>query len=154
MTTASAADKGMSGSFGKNSATASKGNQSQFETQVFALVNKERAKAGAPALVLSKDVSNVARIKSEDMRDKKYFNHTSPTYGSPFAMLNRFGIKYRTAGENIAKGQQTPEAVMKAWMNSTGHRKNILDKNFKEIGIGCATDSSGTKYWTQQFVTR
>ncbi len=125
-----------------------------YESKVAQLVNQERAKQKLAPLTLSADISNVARIKSEDMRNNKYFSHNSPKYGSPFQMLKEFGIKYRTAGENIAKGQKTPEAVMKAWMNSAGHRKNIMNPNYKEIGVGYVTDSSGTTYWTQQFVTR
>ena len=125
-----------------------------YESQVLKIVNAERAKKGIKALTLASDVSNCARVKSEDMRDRKYFSHQSPVYGNPFEMLKHFGIKYKTAGENIAKGQKSPEAVMNAWMNSEGHRKNILNANFKEIGIGYVSDSKGTTYWTQQFITR
>ena len=64
------------------------------------------------------------------MRDKNYFSHTSPTYGTPEEMLNRFGVKWRAYGENIAAGQTTAEEVMRVWMNSTGHRANILDPRF------------------------
>ena len=98
------------------------------------------------------ELSNVARTKSEDMRDNNYFSHTSPTYGSPFDMMKKFGIDYMAAGENIAMGQPTAASVMNAWMNSPGHKANILSVNFTEIGVGVAKDASGTIYWTQQFI--
>ncbi len=124
-----------------------------MEQEVLALVNKERAKVGAAPLKLATDVSNVARVKCEDMRNSNYFSHNSPKYGSPFDMLKSFNISYSTAGENIAKGQKTAASVMNAWMNSSGHKANILNSRFTEIGIGCVTDG-GTPYWTQIFVTR
>ena len=86
------------------------------------------------------------------MRDKNYFSHTSPTYGSPFDMMKSFGIKYRAAGENIAKGYRTPESVMDGWMNSPGHKANIMSPDFTEIGVGYVTDSRGTGYWVQMFI--
>ncbi len=124
------------------------------ELRVAELVNVERQKNNLPPLTFSADISNIARVKSEDMAKKKYFSHTSQTYGSPFDMLKSFGIKYKTAGENIAKGQKTPENVMKSWMNSASHRKNILNPKYTEIGVGYATDASGTPYWTQLFLSR
>jgi uncharacterized YkwD family protein len=95
------------------------------------------------------ELSRVARYKSEDMRDNSYFSHTSPVYGSPFQMIKAFGITYRTAGENIARGQRTPEEVVNAWMNSSGHRANILNPSFTEIGVGYAASGN---YWTQMFI--
>ena len=119
-----------------------------FEAEVVRLVNIERKKAGLSELKHNWELSRVARYKSEDMRDKGYFSHTSPTYGSPFQMMKSFGISYRTAGENIAKGQTTPAAVVKGWMNSSGHRANILNSSFTEIGVGYASGN----YWTQMFI--
>ncbi len=119
-----------------------------FEREVVRLVNIERRKNGLFELKYNWQLCRVARYKSEDMRDKGYFSHTSPTYGSPFQMIKNFGISYRTAGENIAKGQTTPEAVVKAWMNSQGHRANILNASFTEIGVGYASGN----YWTQMFI--
>ena len=120
---------------------------SAFEQEVAKLVNEERAKAGLKALELDTKLSEVARAKSQDMKDKGYFSHQSPTYGSPFDMMKQFGITYKAAGENIAKGQQTPEEVMDAWMNSDGHRKNILSANFTHIGVGYVDG-----HWTQMFI--
>ena len=91
----------------------------------------------------------MARLKSQDMYDKGYFDHTSPTYGSAFDMLRSFGISYRTAGENIAYGYSTPQAVVDAWMNSSGHRANILNASYTQIGVGHVQDGN---YCTQIFV--
>jgi len=94
----------------------------------------------------------VAEKKAEDLRDNHYFDHNSPVYGSPFDMMKQFGISYTAAGENIAKGQRTPAEVMNGWMNSSGHRANILNSNFTEIGVGYVTDENGTGYWVQHFI--
>ncbi|MDP1421499.1 CAP domain-containing protein [Peribacillus simplex] len=122
------------------------------EQQVLSLVNEERSKSGLPSLEMDSDISNVAILKSEDMRDNNYFNHTSPSYGSPFDMMKSFGISYEYAGENIAAGQPSADAVMKSWMNSPGHKANILNKNYTHIGIGYVTGGKYTHYWTQQFI--
>jgi uncharacterized YkwD family protein len=127
-------------------------NLGSYEQQVVDLVNKERAAAGLPALKVNTKLAAVAEKKAEDMRDKNYFSHTSPTYGSPFDMMKQFGITYTSAGENIAMGQKTPEAVMNGWMNSEGHRANILNSSYTEIGVGYVTSSNGTTYWVQQFI--
>ncbi len=124
---------------------------SSMEEQVVALVNKERTSRGLAPLKMNWEVSRVARYKSEDMKNNKYFSHTSPTYGSPFDMLKQFNIKYKSAGENIAKGQKSASSVMNSWMNSEGHRKNILSSNFTEIGVGYV-EGGGTTYWTQMFI--
>ncbi len=120
-----------------------------FEQQVVALVNEQRAAIGLSPLKLSTELSNVARAKSQDMSDNNYFSHTSPRYGSPFDMLKSFGISYRAAGENIAMGYATPQAVVNAWMNSAGHRANILNASFTQIGVGYVADGN---YWTQEFI--
>ena len=122
---------------------------SQYEQQVVDLTNQERAKQGLPALKVDLELSKVAREKSLDMQKNNYFSHTSPTYGSPFDMMKQFGISYKTAGENIAKGQRTPQEVVNAWMNSSGHRQNILSSNFTHIGVGYVAEGN---YWTQQFI--
>ena len=85
------------------------------------------------------------------MHDKKYFDHTSPTYGSPFHHDEKLWNQYKSAGENIAMGQSTPEQVVKAWMNSSGHRANILNKNYTHIGVGYVKDGH---YWTQMFIQK
>lgn len=122
---------------------------SAFEQQVVDLTNKEREKAGLKALKADTELSKVARAKSKDMADNGYFDHNSPTYGSPFDMMKSFGISYKTAGENIAQGQKTPEEVVEAWMNSQGHRENILNPDYTNIGVGYVENGN---YWTQQFI--
>ncbi len=124
----------------------------QMEAEVIRLVNIERSKKGLQLLKQNWELSRVARYKSQDMINKKYFAHESPTYGSPFKMMESFGIKFSAAAENIAYGQQTPQEVMNAWMNSAGHKSNILGPSFLEIGVGAAKDSQGRVYWTQMFI--
>lgn len=124
---------------------------SSYEQKVAELVNVEREKEGLPALKLDSAISNVARLKSKDMADNNYFAHQSPTYGSAGNMLSQFGIKWSAWGENIASGQRTPESVVTAWMNSSGHRANILSSNYSKIGVGYVINSNGTPYWTQMF---
>lgn len=122
---------------------------SSYESEVVRLVNAERAKHSLAPLKHNWELSRVARYKSQDMKDRGYFSHTSPTYGSPFQMIKNFGISYKTAGENIAKGYSTPSAVVNGWMNSSGHRANILNASFTEIGVGYV---AGGNYWTQMFI--
>lgn len=125
-----------------------------FEDEVVRLVNQERAKHDLAALQSDWELARVARYKSEDMRDLRYFNHTSPTYGSPHDMIRNFGISYRASGENIAAGQTSAQAVFNAWMNSSGHRQNILSANYTHIGVGYAKGGSYGHYWTQMFIGR
>ncbi len=122
---------------------------SAYEKRVAELVNEIRRENGLNELTLSEKLSDGAREKSRNMLEKGYFAHESPTYGSPFDMMKAFGIFYRTAGENIAMGYATPEEVVDAWMNSEGHRANILNPSFTEIGIGYLSNGS---YWTQWFI--
>lgn len=122
-----------------------------YEQEVIRLVNAERTKQGLKELQYDWELARVARYKSEDMRDNKYFSHTSPVYGSPFDMIKNFGITYKAAAENIAKGQTTPEQVVKSWMNSSGHRANILSTKYTHIGVGYAKDGH---IWTQQFISK
>lgn len=120
-----------------------------YEAEVVRLVNEVRAENGLAPLTVNWELSRVARYKSQDMKDKGYFSHTSPTYGSPFQMIRNFGLSYRTAGENIARGYATPQAVMDGWMNSPSHKANILKASYKQIGVGYVAQGS---YWTQQFI--
>lgn len=122
---------------------------SAYEQKVVELTNQERAKNGLKPLALDTELSKVAREKSRDMQSKGYFSHTSPTYGSPFDMMKKFGISYRSAGENFAMGQRTPEEVVNAWMNSSGHRANILNSSYTHIGVGHVATGN---YWTQMFI--
>ncbi len=122
---------------------------SDYEQEVVDLVNEIRTQRGLRKLTLDEQLSEVARKKSEDMKQNHYFDHQSPTYGSPFDMMRKFGISYRSAAENIAKGQTTPQAVVNAWMSSSGHRKNILGESYTHIGVGHVKSGN---YWTQMFI--
>lgn len=133
-----------------DTATVSSSNLS-YEQKVVELVNIERQKAGLQTLTLDSEISNVARTKAKDMADNNYFAHQSPTYGSAGDMLTKFGIRWSAWGENLASGQRTPESVVTAWMNSEGHRANIMSPGFSRLGVGYVTNSSGTPYWTQVF---
>lgn len=121
--------------------------------QVVNLVNQQREKNGLAPLKLSTSLDNVAQSKAQDMINENYFGHTSPKYGSPFNMMSEYGIHYSYAGENIAAGQADPTTVMQDWMNSPGHRANILNKNYTEIGVGVAHGGSYGTYWVQEFIS-
>ena len=121
------------------------------EQEVFNLINQQRANNGLPALKIDSEVQRVARIKAQDMVNNNYFSHTSPTYGSPFDMLNSFKISYKTAGENIAGNSSNSNAVT-AWMNSSGHRANILNSSFNYTGIGVVNGSKYGKIYVQMFI--
>ncbi|OCA84740.1 LysM peptidoglycan-binding domain-containing protein [Bacillus sp. FJAT-27986] len=129
--------------------TEPEGNDQAIVNQIVALVNEERAKNGLQPLRNNADLSVVAYTKAVDMSENGYFAHTSPTYGSPFDMMKAFGITYVAAAENIAQGHRTAEAVMEGWMDSEGHRENILNPNYTEIGIGY---EKYEHYWVQMFI--
>lgn len=122
-----------------------------YEQEVIRLVNALRQEHGLKPLSYDWELSRVARYKSQDMKDNRYFSHTSPVYGTPFQMIKSFGISYRSAGENIARGYATPQAVVNGWMNSSGHRANILNPDYTHIGVGYV---SGGSYWTQMFIRK
>jgi len=120
-----------------------------FEQEVIRLVNEQRVKNGLKPLTANWELSRVARFKSQDMVDNRYFSHTSPVYGSPFQMIRDFGLSFRPAGENIAYGQRTPQSVVNTWLNSSGHRANILNPSYTQIGVGYVAKGH---YWTQMFI--
>ena len=134
---------------GENTPPDGESARSSYEAEVVQLVNDARQENGLQPLTASGELSRVARIKSQDMVDQGYFSHTSPTYGTPFQMLTSFGISYSTAGENIAYGQKTPQEVVNTWLNSPGHRANILNASYTQIGVGYVADGN---YWTQLFI--
>ncbi|MBB6633439.1 SCP-like extracellular [Cohnella thailandensis] len=137
---------GSSGSSSGSAGSGSTATQSDYAAQVVALVNKERAAVGLGALKTDAKLTQVAVAKAKDMYNNNYFDHTSPTYGSPFDMMKQYGVSFSYAGENIAKGQQNPQAVMTAWMNSAGHKANILKSNFTSIGVAYYNG-----VWVQEF---
>jgi uncharacterized YkwD family protein len=122
----------------------------QDELLIVNLVNQERVKAGLQPLKVNFKLVKIARLKAQDMADNNYFSHTSPTYGSPFDMMKAEGVGYRYAGENIA-GNRTASAAMTAWMQSEGHRANILNPRFTHIGVGAAYQASPYNIYVQEF---
>ncbi|SMB86824.1 uncharacterized protein, YkwD family [Desulfonispora thiosulfatigenes DSM 11270] len=128
-------------------------NTNNLEQEMLTLINAERAKSGLKPLVMDAKLVELAKLKSQDMIDKNYFSHTSPTYGSPFDMMKKYGVTYRTAGENLA-GNQSVAAAHQALMNSEGHRRNILNPNFTHIGIGIVKGGPYGMMFTQMFVGR
>lgn len=126
-------------------------NLTSDELEVFNLINAQRTKNGLSALKIDSEVQNVARIKAQDMVNNNYFSHTSPIYGSPFDMLKSFKVSYKTAGENIA-GNSSNSAAVNAWMNSSGHKANILNSSFNYTGIGVVTGSKYGKIYVQMFI--
>jgi len=121
------------------------------EQEVFDLINAKRVANGLATLKIDDELQNVARIKAQDMVNKNYFSHNSPTYGSPFDMIKSFGISYKTAGENIA-GNSSNSAAVNAWMNSEGHRANILNSSFNYTGIGVVSSPKYGKVYVQMFM--
>lgn len=123
--------------------------QLSFAEQVVELVNAERAKEGLASLTIDKKVQAAAQVRAVEI--KTSFSHTRPN-GSSFATaLKEQGVTYRRSGENIAWGQRTPQEVVNAWMNSSGHRANIMNKNFTKIGVGYY-QHNGVNYWSQLFI--
>ena len=121
------------------------------EQEVFDLINAKRVASGLSALKIDDEVQNIARIKAQDMVDSNYFSHTSPIYASPFNMMKSFRISYKTAGENIA-GNSSNSGAVNAWMNSEGHRANILNSSFNYTGIGVVKSSKYGKIYVQMFI--
>jgi uncharacterized YkwD family protein len=119
----------------------------KYSNEVLALVNQQRANAGLQPVAFDSNLSAMAMDKAKDMYNLNYFDHNSPTYGSPFDMMKAYGISFRYAGENIAKGQQSPSQVMNDWMNSAGHRANILNSNYSKIGLAYYNGE-----WVQEFI--
>ena len=126
-------------------------NLSSDEKEVFDLINKQRTNNGLTALKIDNEVQRVARIKAQDMVNNNYFSHTSPTYGSPFDMLKSFKVTYKTAGENIA-GNSSNSGAITAWMNSAGHKANILNSSFNYTGIGVVSSPKYGKIYVQMFI--
>lgn len=121
-----------------------------YVLRVAELVNAERAKAGLKPLKLEKKITQAAQVRAVEI--EKSFSHTRPD-GTNFATaLKEAGVTYRGSGENIAWGQKTPEQVMEGWMNSPGHRANILNANYTSIGVGYHQNAAGINYWSQLFI--
>lgn len=120
-----------------------------YEKEVIRLVNVQRANYGLSPLAQDDGAQKVARVRAKEIVQS--FSHTRPNGTSCFTAASEMGVSYRSAGENIAYGYQTPEQVVNGWMNSEGHRKNILSASFSKIGVGCYK-SGGVNYWSQFFI--
>jgi len=145
----SSSNSGSSGS-GQGPQTTT-GTMTSDEKEVFDLINKQRTNNGLSALKMDSEVQRVAKIKAKDMVNNSYFSHTSPTYGSPFEMLQSFKVSYKTAGENIA-GNSSNSGAVNAWMNSSGHKANILNNSFNYTGIGVVSSPKYGKVYVQMFI--
>ncbi|WP_167958720.1 CAP domain-containing protein [Anaerosporobacter faecicola] len=131
---------------GNDSTTSS---NASYTSEVLRLINIERKKEGLSSLSTTSILEKAAFTRAQEI--KKSFSHTRPNGSSFSTILKELGISYQACGENIAYGQKTPEAVVNAWMNSSGHRANILSSNYNKVGIGCYIDSNNVVYWTQVF---
>jgi len=140
-----------SGSSGSSSSQTTTSTMSSDEKEVFNLINKQRTNNGLSSLKVDSEVQRVAKIKAQDMVNNSYFSHNSPTYGTPFQMLQNFKVSYKTAGENIA-GNSSNSGAVNAWMNSSGHKANILNSSFNYTGIGVVTSNKYGKIYVQMFI--
>ncbi|MBQ3265954.1 MAG: CAP domain-containing protein [Ruminococcus sp.] len=120
-----------------------------YEAEVLRLVNAERAAYGLSPLSMDDGAVQVAHLRAKEIVQS--FSHTRPDGSSCFTAAKEFGVSYRTAGENIAYGYPSPQQVMNGWMNSEGHRRNILSASFSKVGIGCY-ESRGVLFWSQFFI--
>ncbi len=132
----------------KTTTTSTNSTTSSYAAQVLKLVNAERAKEGLSALTTNTTLTSAANVRAKET--KTSFSHTRPDGSSCFTALTQAGVTYKTAGENIAYGQKTPAEVVKAWMESPGHRANIMNANFHKVGIG-VYQTGGVIYWSQLF---
>ena len=150
----STSNSGNNGSSGaQNNTTTTTSQMNSDELEVFNLINKQRTDKGLSALKNDAEVQRIARIKAQDMVSNGYFSHQSPTYGSPFDMLKSFGISYKSAGENIAANSSNSGAVT-AWMNSSGHRANILNGSYNFTGVGVVSSPKYGKMYVQMFIEK
>lgn len=140
-----------SSSSGNTSQSTQTSSMNANEKEVFNLINEQRTKSGLQALKVDDELQRVARIKAQDMVDCNYFSHNSPTYGSPFDMLKSFKISYKTAAENIA-GNSSNSGAVTSWMNSSGHKANILNGSYNYTGIGVVSSSKYGKIFVQMFI--
>lgn len=145
--------KTSSSSGGSTSETTTKnnGDLTSDELEVFNLINAKRTANGLSPLNIDNELQNVARVKAKDMVDNNYFAHNSPTYGTPFNMMKNFGITYKTAGENIA-GNSSNQGAVEAWMNSEGHRANILNSSYNYTGVAVVKSTKYGKIYVQMFI--
>lgn len=146
-------NNGSTGNSGNTNQNSQASTMTADEKEVLNLINKQRTNNGLQALKVDEELQRVARIKAQDMVDNNYFSHNSPTYGSPFDMLKSFKIPYKSAAENIAANSSNSGAV-NAWMNSSGHKANILNGTYDYTGIGVVGSSRYGKIFVQMFIKK
>ncbi|WP_394188527.1 S-layer homology domain-containing protein [Paenisporosarcina quisquiliarum] len=125
-----------------------------YSNKTIELINVERKNQGLMPLVMDKELSQVALIKANDLAENGYWEHYSPIYGPPWEMAANFDYSYKSFGENIARTYRTPEDVVVAWMDSEGHRANILKDNYTRVGVGVTKDNNGNFYWVHMFASK
>lgn len=125
-----------------------------YQNKILKYVNKERKAQKLAPLVMNEKLNKIAIIKAADMAKEEKLSHDSKKFGMTFNLIKKKNIKFKSAAENIARWHDTPEFVMERWMKSKGHKDNILNKNYNEIGIGKAVDKDGKNYWVQIFIER
>jgi len=118
------------------------------ESELIELINSERDAKGIPPIALNWEVSRLARYKSEEMKTHQMFTHESLLYGDPSELLIRFHVPFNKIGANIAMGHETPKEVFDSWLNSSGHKANIVNPSFTSAGVGLSCDDNGIYYWT------
>jgi uncharacterized protein YkwD len=126
-------------------------NTDSFDQQILNLVNEERAKVGADPLQINEQLDQAADLHSQDQASINTMSHTGSNGSDMGSRVQDTGYQYSTAGENVAAGYPDAEAVMAGWMGSDGHRENILDPNFEDLGVGYSVGDDGNAYWTQNF---
>ncbi|MDU1909810.1 CAP domain-containing protein [Fusobacterium sp.] len=125
-----------------------------YQNEILKYVNQERKTKKLAPLIMNEKLNKIAIKKAADMAKEEKLSHDSKNFGITFNLIKNENIKYKSAAENIAKWHDTPEFVMERWMQSKGHRDNILNKNYNEIGIGKAADKNGKNYWVQIFIEK
>lgn len=122
-----------------------------FKAEVIRLINIERKKNGVAELIQMDAVGTIAEIRGKESAE--LFQHTRPNGTRCFTVFAEHTLRYRAAGENLAYGFKTPAAVVTGWMNSPGHRRNVLDPDFRYIGVGCFTNPMGVLYCATLYYT-
>lgn len=124
----------------------------EYQDIILEKINSARVEEGLKPLKMNKELNRIAIIKAKDMAKEQKLSHESKKFGLTFNLIKKEGLKYKSAAENIARWHDTPEFVAQRWLQSNGHRKNILNPNYNLTGIGLAQDSEGKNYWVQIFI--
>ncbi|STO31709.1 uncharacterized protein, YkwD family [Fusobacterium necrogenes] len=129
-------------------------NAVSYQEIILKKVNIARREKGLKPLKINEELNKIAIVKAKDMAKDEKLSHNSKKFGMTFNLIKKEGIRYSAAAENIARWHDTPEFVAKRWLNSKGHRKNILNPDYDETGIGLAKDKNGKNYWVQLFIKK